>query len=393
MKIQMATAAFMTITLLGLAGCKSPGPDAAPTATATIPAPARSTPAPTKTPGLSDFADEAVKARAQELLKVRTTAGFPSKEIKGPENGPAVLYLALTAQDKEVKVHALKALGATYTSSSNSETQAQADQTYADAVLSFLNSENETYQYYALEAAKDCFKENAFPAVKDKVLEMASSHPKPGGRYQAFDTLGYYGGRSDDPEAVKVYIEGFDDEPPVAFTALRWVTSGFSSATQAQEVRAALLECLKKEDPAVRGQAIESLAKAASNDPEVFYQSAVDLTKDPSPYVRGKALSALGYVKDQKVYAVVLPLLDDSAKTETKQTVTDLLGKTKTRNRTTFGQGRVDGMALKTLAKVASSVDREDKFELGKIGYKTKDEDLAREVKAAKAWLAEKGVQ
>jgi HEAT repeat protein len=390
MKMTNAPAVLLAVALSGLIGCKTSGLPSESTPTASDPVISVSR---APQPSLTDFADDKIKARAKELLKVRTSAGFPYKDLKGPENGPAVLYLALTAEDKSMKKDALKALPSTYTSSSNSDGRRIVDKPYGDAVLSFLQSENPAEQYYGLLAAKDCFGKDQFPAVKAKVLETAASHPKVGGRYQAFETLGSYGGRTEDPEAVQVYLKGFTDEPPPAYMALKWVTSGFSSTGKKEEVKITLIACLDSQSPAVRGEAIEALAKAFGREPEVFYQRAVDLTKDPSPFVRSKALTALGHVRDAKVYSVIEPLLDDPAETEIDLQVTDLLGKTFSKKLTTFGWGRVDGTALKTLSRVSGSVDKKDKFEMGQVSYKTENEDLAREVKAAKKWLGSKAAK
>ena len=377
-------------------GCGQPAqPQATATPTAQVTATATATATPTPEAAqevdLTAFADDKIKARAAELARAHTDRGFPRDEVKGPENGPPLLYLALT-EEGAVKLDALKQLEFVYTSAnSNSKTQAKADKAYYDVILHFLNSPDETVQFYALKSADDCFGKEPDPGVKAKVLEMATSHPKVGGRFAAFETLGNYGNRGSDADALDAYIKGFKDEPPAAYMALYW-TRALGSSQRKDEIKAGLIELLDHKNEAVQGEAIFALgSNFGFSQGDIVLEKVPPYLKSESPYVRAKSLDALARVKDAKVYELLTPLLDDTAETKTTLPYTDLRGKDVSKPLSTFGWGRVDGTALKTLESVSRSVSRDNAFKLGKIEYKTQAEDITREVKRAKEWLAKNG--
>ena len=362
----------------------TPAPQATVAATAT----AAPTPEAAQEVALTAFADDAIKARAAELAKLHTDRGFPRDEVKGPENGPPLLYLALTAEGA-VKLDALKQLEFAYTSAnSSSKTQAKADKAYYDAILHFLNSSDETEQFYALKSADDCFGKEPDPGVKAKVLEMATSHPKVGGRYAAFETLGNYGNRGKDNAAMDAYLKGFQDEAPVAYMALFW-TRALGSSERKDDIKAALVGLLDHKSEAVQGEAIFALgSNFGFSQGEIVLEKVPPYLKSESAFVRAKSLDALARVRDAKVYELLKPLLDDKAETKIKLPYTDLRGKEVKKQISTFGWGRVDGTALKALESVSRSVSRDNPFKLGKVDYKTQADDIAREVKLAKEWLA-----
>ena len=138
----------------------------------------------------------------------------------------------------------------------------------------------------------------------------------------------------------------------------------------------------------VRGDAIKVLANNFPKDIDLVIGEATAMLNDASPYVRAKTAEALGHVKDKKVLPLLASLLDDQAETKDGIERTDLLGETFTENHTTFGWNRVDGNALKALERASRSIAKDDKFEIGKINYKTQSEDIAEAVIAAKAWVA-----
>ena len=380
----------LVATLLGATLCAGCGQPSQPSATNTPATPAvASTPEPTpeQKVDLTAFADDTVKARAQALAEAHDGKRFPREELKGPENGPALLYLVLTAEGA-VKTSALKQLDAAYTSSKSNEKQTLADKAHGEVVLHLLNSADEAEQYYGLMAAKDCFSKDGHKGVKAKVLEMAVSHPKAGGRYQAFDTLGYHGDRSTDTEALDVYLKGFQDEPIVVYMALYW-TRTLSNSPRKEEFKTALQALLDHQSEAVRGEALFAFGRNfGRSDGALVLEKATPMLQDPSPFVRAKALEALSDVKDPKVFEVLAPLLDDPAETKVQVEYTNLLGKAVNKRITTFGWGRVDGTALKTMRDDSRRLKHDPPYETGKVDFQKKAQDIAREVKAAKEWLA-----
>ena len=376
---------------LCLAGCAKGG---LPNDRPSTPATAQASPSPTSTSqaeassDLGAFADDAVKERAAKLAESHTDKGFPREATQDPENGPAFLYLAATSSDPKIQLEALEKLESVYTTSSSSKTQTQADENYDKVVLHFLNSSDDSQRYYALQASGDSLRKDGSPAVLQRLIEIGSSDPNPAARFGAMSAFASMGHRADNSEVIDLYLKAYKDEPETAQIALKWTGMGFARANQRDEVKAALVELTKHENPAVRGEAAFDLGQVFNGDSSLVLTTLTPLLKDKSPYVRAKALDGLSYLKDPEVLTLMAPLLDDSATTNYRMPITNLLGKTQNKNFTTFGWSRVDGTALKSLERASGNIDRATKFDLGKVEYKTKDQDIAREVKRAKDWLA-----
>ena len=124
---------------------------------------------------LTAFATDEIKARAAELVALHTEKGFPYKELEGPTNGPALLYLSLASKDEKIQLNALKKLSSTYTSNPKSETQALAGPELQEVILKFLNEGNDAQLYHALNATGHSFGTLGNPEVVKKVIEIASS--------------------------------------------------------------------------------------------------------------------------------------------------------------------------------------------------------------------------
>ncbi len=376
---------------LCLSGCAKPGlPNESPAPQATTQA--QTTPQVPVTPepeaDLGAFADDAVKARAAKLAESYTEKGFPREASQDKDNGPAFLYLAATSSSPDVQLEALKKLDSVYTTSSTSKTQAQADENYDKVVLHFLNSSDDAQRYYALEASGDSLRKDGSPQVLERLIEIGSSDPNPAARFGAMSAFAKMGHRSDNSDVIDLYLKAYKDEPETAQIALKWTGTGFARANQRDDVKAAMVELTKHENPAVRGEAAFDLGQVFNDDSTLVIETIKPLLKDKSPYVRAKALDGLSYLKDPEVLKLIAPSLDDSATTNYRMPITNLLGKSGNHNYTTFGWSRVDGTALKSLERASGQIDRKTKFELGKIDYKTKDKDITSEVERAKAWLA-----
>lgn len=387
--------AVCTGSLLWLSGCSgeqpAPQPTSSPVAqsTATTPEPARTTPVAAEPVDLGAFADEAIKTKAAEMAAAHDNSGFPADFRKDKENAPAFLYLAATAEDEAVRHDALRQIASVYTTSDKSDSQMRVDENYDKVVLHYLGSDDQTELYYALKATKNSFRKESDPTIIKEVVRVGNNHPEAAGRQAAMASFAYLGSRGDHDDVIDLYVKAYSDEPIVASEALYWTRGSFSRSEKSEEVKQALIKTLASEEPGVRGRGIEALAQEFPKEADLVIEQATPLLKDESPFVRAKALDALSRLRDARVYNLAAPLLDDSAETKHRLKFTNIMGQSESINHSTFGWGRVDGTALKTIEKVSRYVeDKDAKFSLGKVDYKTKDDDIAREVEAVKKWLA-----
>ena len=101
-----------------------------------------------------------------------------------------------------------------------------------------------------------------------------------------------------------------------------------------------------------------------------------------------EALRVLGETKDTSQIPVIAKYFDDNRENQTEMTVPKLNGET--------GNLYMGGLTGNTVADVATTAldnvtyDMEDKgFEAGDVGFgKTQADDIAKNVEAAKAWVA-----
>lgn len=335
------------------------------------------------------FADEAIKKKAAELLAEHTGNAFQSKVLGKKENAKAFLYLAATSEDPKVAGDALRALRFTFDSNPKNDSREFAGEFYAPVVLHHLKGENKALVVSALESSVHGLGKEPHPELLQEVLRLGAESPEVEIRFGALSALASYGGRGKDAKVNELYLKAFQDEPLVAGKALQWSSGALAKGEKKDLFMGKYTELSKHEHPLVRGMAAQAAAATYPFEEEYVIGLAEPLLKDSSPYVRGKALGALGGMRDKRVFAMLETLLDDQAETDLVVEYKGVDGKDKKEKFTTFGNRRVDGMAVKEIGTASFlQLDKDKKFKPGKVGFKTKDEDMAKNVKATKEWLA-----
>lgn len=192
------------------------------------------------------------------------------------------------------------------------------------------------------------------------------------------------------PETVDTFTQAVKGEPIVASEALfRWDNKTHELSDK-KPLHALVLPLLDHSDPGLRGRALEVVTETVADaDKPKLVEKITSMLKDPNPYVRSEAASALADLRNVASASKLAPLLDDKEKNTYDISYTNLLGSPDTQHHDGSAWSRVDDAALWALQKMTSTMPVEQKFQYARIDHKSVDADIAREVARAKKWLAE----
>jgi len=371
------------ILALALAGCQ---PSNEPSTTATPPATSR-TPAITATPRATP-AEDTAQVDTSALLAQLDGDKFPYEEAKKKENGPVFLAIAETSENSDAVVAALRGLINTYSSRQESEKRNSAGEDYKAVIAKHLASEDPKVKHWAIRASAHALGENPAPEVVDQLVVFITEGPVVGQRHDAVDVMNSLKDYAKDPKVAEALYVALDDEHPAvrseALFRLRGKTYGLE---EKEKFLNKGLELTGHEDPGVRGRALSFVGKLGRDHEDKVKPVLLEGLKDPHPYPRSEALSALAYMKATDALPEIMPLLDDSEKNTYQITFENLLGQKDRVHHDGSPWSRVDDAALRSI-KSMTFMMKEQKFELGDIKGKTKEEDIAREVGRAKEWYA-----
>lgn len=373
--------------LIGLAGCQQAPDSPQPGASAT-PAPAVATatptPAATQTPQATSTPQAAVDPAA--LLAQLEGDKFPYQEIRKKENGPGYLAIAASSEDPKAIVASLKAVIQTYTNRPDAKKRNFAGEDYKKMIAKHLASSDPAVKHWAIQASPSALGENPDPEVLAQLVKFMTDGEVEGQRHDAIDVLNGMKDYTKNEAVAEALFKALGDAHPavVSESLFRLGGRSYGLADQAK-FRDRAIELVEHKDPGVRGRALRLVATLGRGKEATITPLFVKALKDPHPYVRSEAVSALARIKSLDSIPEMMAMLDDSEKNTYDISFNNLLGKTDRVHHDGSAWSRVDDAVLRGLATMTFGL-KDKKFDYGKIEGKTKDADIAREVGLAKEW-------
>ena len=327
-----------------------------------------------------------IPAEATVLVQHMEKGKFKFEELSRKENGPLFVHLAKHSEDPGVLIGALDGMARTYRADKESEKKNLADNDYDAAVLRCLDSNDEGVLAAAMAAAKYALLDSPNEDVIRRICNVGSNHDCGGARVQALNILFLVRNYAANPRILDVFVKALADEPCVASTSLFHASYGWTQSDKAPEIKSSIEKLLGHTDAGVRGRAIETLGEFYKSDSEFIITKATPLLEDSNAFVRASAIKALGAVRDPRTIHLMMPLSDDSAKCTYEIEYTNLVDQKERVYHDGSPWSRVDDAVLREISSVTYGLGDEKRFKLGDIGYKTVDEDIAREKKRLQAW-------
>lgn len=373
--------------LFTLAGCQQPAdtPTATPSAAPTT---VVATPESTESPSATETPSQSAEVDSSALLAQLEGDKFPYKETKKKENGPGYLAIASTSTDDDTIVAALKAVRETYIGKESVKSKNFAGDDYKAMILKHLASENPKVKHWAIHASGPALGDNPDPKVVEQITIFMTEGTVEGQRHDAIDVINRMKDYTKNPQVAEALFKALGDKHPavVSEALFRLNSKSYGLQDKAKFLDKAV-ELASDKDPGVRGRAIEFAGSLARGSEEKVTPLFVKALKDPHPYVRSEAASALGRIKSLKSIPEMMPLVDDSEKNTYDIKFKNLLGNNDRVHHDGSAWSRVDDAVLYTIGSMTYSL-KDKQFKYGKIVGKTKDQDIAREVGRVKEWFA-----
>ncbi len=316
---------------------------------------------------------------------------FDNQSTLLKENGRAYLYLAANETDLPKKAQAFKAIKKIYVEY-DKDTKLLVDADYQTVVLTHLNHPNKEVQMAAIEAAYPAVRgDNPDQAIIEALLVLGED-PEATVRFAALKSLGATSGetRQKNLAIPKLMLERIQDEPFVAALAIDGSYKNFNGDQALEtEYLEALIEAMKNTHPVVRGEALSKYAKSNRKDKAEVLAQAKLMAKDQEAFPLAEALRVIGEFGDESDIPEVAKHLDDTRDNSYQLKFQDMTGKSTQTNHGGLTGHSVADAATRALDKLTDG--RPDKgFEAAKVGYgKSADGDVAKNVAAAKAWMAQ----
>lgn len=264
-----------------------------------------------KTRPTLSFADEAVKAKAEELLKVLDAGEFKFKISDDENNALALLHLAHTAEDSGTAAAALNAIAIGY-SDRKREGDRLADADYHAVVAYRLATDDLHILAAAFKAAKNSTGvKPPDPKVVAALLDHAHHQSTLAGRMLALDALSQLSPATGPVQIA--FLHALEHESP-AFVALALRAMRSRDFAERASLEARLVAFVSHADPGVRAQAANALVELDySKGARARYTKVLlPLLDDPHPVVRGEAAWGLGGMRSRAAAEKLVALLDDN---------------------------------------------------------------------------------
>ncbi|MEI8256463.1 MAG: HEAT repeat domain-containing protein [Deltaproteobacteria bacterium] len=389
----------------GLGGCNKSAP-AAPAAPAVVAAPGApgATPvAPTAVPGAP-----AVPTTPSVLLPLVTldpaqtqiAAGLPALVSNGrfpaavavKANARPILWLADTSADPAVVRAALLALPTVYTHAARFTQQRELmGPEYCEVVRRQLRSTTPAVQGAAIRATVTCILGDTPNAdVLTALVDLASHHPQPEGRYEAMQILWNSSVIRNTPAQMAPYVAALEaPEPWLVSTALFRINGFAYSYPDKAALATRLIALTQHADPGVRGRAAEILGTIGSRERTLAPQIVpvlMHLLDDPNAFTKSEAMNALASMDHRPALHRIVTMLDDqTSNTYDIRGFNDLLGSTASVHHDGSAWSRVGDAGLNAIRTFSSRMNDPFRYE---IHYQTVAADLATSATAARAWFA-----
>jgi hypothetical protein len=374
-------ASFLTLAAVGalLGACGGDAP-AAPAA------PAASAPA---TPSALVVLSDAEQARVPEVLAELRNGSF-SRSVVIHDNARVLLSLAETSTDPSVATAALRGLLTTWTHSPRyAERMALVTPEYAAIVLRRMGDEDTGVQAAAIKASVKCLLGDA-PNVEvaTRLSELATRHPLAAGRHEALEALWHSSVIVDTPAHIAPFVAALDAPEPWLVSGALFRLGAFGAGWPAQgPLRGRLRELLAHADPGVRGRAATALSAIVGPqdaDRDAVAQAILPLLRDPHPFPRSAAATALAWLDYRPAVHELVALLDDHASNVYDlRDFTLLDGTPGLSHHDGSPWSRVDDAALRALQSFSSRVGTRFTFD---VQHERVDTDLAVAGGVARAW-------
>ena len=347
--------------------------------------------APPATPAPTVELDEAQTALAAEIAAAVNNARF-ARDVTNKDNALIFVYLGATSEDVNVQAAALRAMVATHTYSERFvERYALVTPEYAQVVLMHLGSDNGVVQSAAIEAGKTCIQgDTPNTEVTGRLVDLATNHASPAGRYAAMNTLWHSSGIRTSPEQIAPYVAALgSSEAYVVSGALFRLTSFGRNAPEQPALRATLQGLLTHADPGVRGRAAQVLAAVVGirdDDRATIAASIMPLLGDSNAFTKSAAANALASLDHRAAIHGIVGLLDDlTSNTYDIRGWTALDGSSGRIHHDGSAWSRVADAALNSLRTFSGRVG--ERFQYN-INHQNIEADLATSAATARTWYA-----
>ena len=353
------------------------------------PPPAQESPAETESQSAATeptFSEEA-RDKGQAILTVAGGKRVDFQLGSDPVNAEPLLWVVHNAEG-DTKVSALSMLSRVWTNSERDEKRMQTTPAYHQVIVSALGSEDPKVKLAAIKAARlSVSGETPDESVMAKLLALGND-PKPETVYAAMQVLGGVRQASKNPQIVDIYLKALkSDQTYLVSSALFRLRH--SSYMEPQVAMEAVWPLLDHSDPGVKARAAEVAARHCPDDKKDELGTKVEAwLADENGFAVGTACSVLARLKRTKSIPKIAKLLDNSEKNTYDIEFTNLAGGKDRVHHDASAWSRIDESAIKAIAELSGEVDGATRLPRPDIKMKTKDTDLEREKKAAKAWVA-----
>jgi hypothetical protein len=308
-------------------GCKGCGDEEQGKGAAAVPGPALRIPVSIR---LSAQEVKLLTKLESKLRQGRIPGRFTREKRK---HAKLFVYAAARNEDPKLVATALDGMRKVYRAG-GAQRGPQADDNYGLVVATHLESTNPMIQTAAIRAAgRVLARSKPYRPVLDELASIVESHPEPGARIAALDTLrraGKFGKQKAIASAVQRALEHKDPAVVASALLLARLLRGLKPPLRTEMLKRAET-LLKHKDPAVRGRATRLTARLRKGDPKA-YDLLAPLLEDKRPLVRGLTALALADLGDPWAIHRLVELLDDDESDQHKLPYRSLDGQPATVN-------------------------------------------------------------